>query len=1507
MPFQTSPKVRAASANNNPLNWAAVSSFALDGAVWRGVYSDQYNSNIYDVSCTPPSGVFGGTSLGVDNGNGNYTPVRAGFTRVVGGVTHRMFFDATGIYNYLKVGTNTFREVTGFGAMAGHLQTGYAVGTAANTVYIGAPSVTATVVMTNSYYNAVLRVYNYTTGTETEVLVATANLLWSTSGWSAAVKHIFRVDPNDANKVWLVVGRCSTVGPTSTWLYSYTLGSGSAPVLIQSITQDITNWDIFVPPEVPMEDSGSPGTYEIIGFYGSSTTTFKARYTIATWLTPTITFTTTYTSLGIPSPTQTQSDGVGALQNCWGLSYETDNTFAERYAVLYSWAEVGTSHYVSVSYKNLSTSADWVQMGNLVPDTNCILVSGAYPYSTPTIDGALGAKRSWATGRAQMQKPPTGGTPCHFRFDDTSAGGGTYVNIGIHVTFLVDFWDVSPIYEDQSVSITVSDTLSVLTGLSMGVPVNITATDSLSLIIPNDPIQSVQINEESILDVGLAFTTGLLLRSNYKLQPANVSYVDQSVAINVTDSLSVVHNSWDIFVPVVIEAGDALVVQEGTIQIQSVLLQFTYGVIGTDYINEIINLINVNNRTPGGLTLLKAYGPNDYGTLQLSGYDWPPIDLFKQHAVDIVTTNVMAYEDVGFSVGNQTVQERLNLYMGDGALEAYLSLFRKDFAVGYDNKFLNDTYFPTPTQVYNSISSTLKTTTWSPTEKLTLVLGMDWSYQTFQDYWIPTSVALLELSLTTGGGGTGGAGDLPTVPPTQMELRISYMMLGHSMIEEFNDHCNYARAQFGLPPFSLPTRSIFAQLEGDPGQIHSDNQAATRFWGHNSGVSQSPPHDFPTGFENLPERISYCGGGAGSENILLFAAGPYFADPDRTVGDNEWQIVNNSTIQSPLDWFSYWWGSPGHKTNILKDWGSLGVNDPSTMYSFLGISFGPSATWNTGDDTPMADPSDTKLQYYITHVVMEVKEPMATTYFQIPYNFEGSSTVYLDFQYQLETYTKVYADHTAEYSLRIAKDHGAIYGALVSADNEAPIHYTLAKAHIAPYISLLSVKHSHGGVYSIKNTTTIREQNKGNYGVLVNSELSAKYSQVPRFTNVNKAVYAISTGVSSVLQGHYSILTDVSADHEGVYDLKTLNAVGAFNAALWIHLQQVLVVDAPVLRVEIEGVEAQVEDFVLSCEEESPYWSCTLKLLDETVYDVIDIGNSVVVSIDATQYNFLLTSKTRRKEGMHARTLTLEAHSPIIATGEPYADLIDYTNEADIGANAFVESMIGAVTWNIIDWVIPAKRLQFRRVTPLSAATTIVEAAGGVLQSDPDGTVVARKLFPITTSQVPFATPVEFYEDTGDVFSMSESAAMTQGYNKYRVTEGSDGMSDSFEWLPHPNDWRKGVLRFLPFPWRSNFEIVDNQFELEKILEGVMEEETITEVVTLQNRHGNTTKPVYDLISTTFLTPGIASVTVIPYTTGISTSSGAEYGLLSITYKHRYYAYNLNYDASKRQFLARGA
>jgi len=227
------------------------------------------------------------------------------------------------------------------------------------------------------------------------------------------------------------------------------------------------------------------------------------------------------------------------------------------------------------------------------------------------------------------------------------------------------------------------------------------------------------------------------------------------------------------------------------------------------------------------------------------------------------------------------------------------------------------------------------------------------------------------------------------------------------------------------------------------------------------------------------------------------------------------------------------------------------------------------------------------------------------------------------------------------------------------------------------------------------------------------------------------------------------------------------------------------------------GQRIRIVQATLSCDEDSPVWIAQIEVAAVADFALIAIGDDITLTLGLETFAFVIDGKTLSRESIDNQRCNLTAVSPLALLDAPFAGTTRYYESAAISAETAVENLIGPVDWQLPIWTIPAGRLLLENVTSLAAARNIVAAIGGIIESNPEGSVVCRRRHPVSIPQYGTTPPASSLFDA-DVLSVSSQIAPMRGYNRVTIAneEGATGSaSDRIEYVADPDDPYRGTIR----------------------------------------------------------------------------------------------------------------
>jgi len=423
----------------------------------------------------------------------------------------------------------------------------------------------------------------------------------------------------------------------------------------------------------------------------------------------------------------------------------------------------------------------------------------------------------------------------------------------------------------------------------------------------------------------------------------------------------------------------------------------------------------------------------------------------------------------------------------------------------------------------------------------------------------------------------------------------------------------------------------------------------------------------------------------------------------------------------------------------------------------------------------------------------------------------------------------VAATHRVRFDLRVAASHRSRFHARVAANHRSPITWKLNAGHRSRFSLVVPIAAGHRSRFSM--TAPVAAGHRARFDLLADNPISARHRS--RFTLLAPTASIIITGTPALSKNGRPIDllgADLAID-EGDY---------AWRATLTI---------------------AKLEDY-----------------LDLAVDDALMLdwyGEAFALIVDAREHD---------RDAPANRRLRITAVSPTVNLASPRATRIDKVWDSAISARAAAEEILGqTVAWSLPDWTIPAWRLGASAGIPVELARRIVEAAGGILESDIDGTWKARPRYPVHIPDMATATVDHTFTAAADLFAVRESIRRRRRFDRLRILDVDTQAADRIDVEPDPIDGRRATVRAYPWPYRSGLTLRASRGDLRIASQGTTTRSE-TETVEIANGSARTRYPITAITAIEWLSDNLGGLAFEPYTDELRTTSGDGYSLARITY-----------------------
>lgn len=312
----------------------------------------------------------------------------------------------------------------------------------------------------------------------------------------------------------------------------------------------------------------------------------------------------------------------------------------------------------------------------------------------------------------------------------------------------------------------------------------------------------------------------------------------------------------------------------------------------------------------------------------------------------------------------------------------------------------------------------------------------------------------------------------------------------------------------------------------------------------------------------------------------------------------------------------------------------------------------------------------------------------------------------------------------------------------------------------------------------------------------------------------------------------------------------------------------------------VEGKSIKIESINYRVDEGSSTYQFDLTLVDHEDYELFRIGTAFEVDLfNLEQFNLIVTARAVEREWGDTR-VTIKAQSPAVQLTNDWAEKINVDHLEGAMAREIAENHLGQpIDWRVPNWFIPGGRLAFNETSPYEAAATIVEAVGGVLESKPNGTLIARAIWPVSIKDYNNHEPDIVLTDY-DIEFLQERFEKTEIINRVLVVDITETNRDKLE---SNVEGMKGDIIAYPSPWRS-VEIYKNTTAPLNMSNANETIQTHTEMVEIKAGSASLQYPIYSIVDVTWYSNPMGAINFAPYSNTIKTNKPG-YGLAEITYK----------------------
>lgn len=239
-----------------------------------------------------------------------------------------------------------------------------------------------------------------------------------------------------------------------------------------------------------------------------------------------------------------------------------------------------------------------------------------------------------------------------------------------------------------------------------------------------------------------------------------------------------------------------------------------------------------------------------------------------------------------------------------------------------------------------------------------------------------------------------------------------------------------------------------------------------------------------------------------------------------------------------------------------------------------------------------------------------------------------------------------------------------------------------------------------------------------------------------------------------------------------------------------------------------------------------------------------------------------------------------------------------YANQVEVElygmASTVVKSLVGEIPlqWNIVDWYIDEDIIDSIGEFPIDIIRDIVEAAGGIIQTAPDGTLVISEEYPVSPGDWSDAEAEYTFTDQIDISQIVDSADERDGYNIFYISNVDDTDSDDSGITIETEATSSTVANVTVsvVPWNDECNLHHSGGDWVSIISNGIVTETITEQIEIVAGEGSLENPFYVLESSTWKQQDLGEIEIDE--SGNVTTEIEGNSLLNITYTTKYHSFS---------------
>lgn len=510
------------------------------------------------------------------------------------------------------------------------------------------------------------------------------------------------------------------------------------------------------------------------------------------------------------------------------------------------------------------------------------------------------------------------------------------------------------------------------------------------------------------------------------------------------------------------------------------------------------------------------------------------------------------------------------------------------------------------------------------------------------------------------------------------------------------------------------------------------------------------------------------------------------------------------------------------------------------------------------------------------------------------------------------------------FSMRIRRGVESIYSlrVLVSSYVDSPYRFKISRAVSSSYNVSGPVARQVNCYYDSLLTDPVTSYVVSPYGMPVSAYHDSSYTLTPVST-VSRGISCVYTmpvavPVRAYIASSYGYQLLAQSSIESLYNL-TSPVVKGIGCPYGIKLTDTVrkrILSVYTSRDEsaqivtgrpyatVGGAVIQIEQAEVSIAEGEFMWKGTIHLTNTGDYVAFTHDTPFTITIGAEVFHFIMDTKELSRGGPASLSAVVYGVSPSAIHDEPRSAILNQSWDVPVLASVAAQAVIPGLSWNALDWTIPAYRLAASAVSPYALVSVIAQAIGATVETDLDGSVYVRSRFPTPVPQFDLVLPEHTLTDEADIFTSSESYPSDRIYNRIIVSDIEDNIGDSLEWIPAYDGALVGKVRAYLKPWRTGVWLEHTGRATTYINAPTLALEEYTEVIEIFEGRGTTTKPVYSVTSVEYEANNVGALSIDSDSTDITVVAANPNTVIRLVYQSRSMDYPVGMvEGAPTQFL----